>query len=256
MWKYYCDYFPMYLIKTADLDPKDNYIFAYHPHGIMGLGALGTFCGEATGFSEKFPGIRPHLLSLTMNFRFPFTRDFSMAFGACSVDKDSIDYILQKMGPGHSAAIVIGGAAESLEARPDNFKLTLKERKGFVKVALRSGASLVPVFSFGENDVYDQVSNPHGSALRQWQTKMKDLMGFAPPLFHGRGVFQYTFGLLPHRRPIHTVVGAPIKVDKVKSPSPEEIEKFHLLYIKALKELFEKHKNNYGISEDQHLEIC
>lgn len=63
----------------------------------------------------------------------------------------------------------------------------------------------MPVFSFGENDLYDQVSNPPGSPLRQWQTKMKDLMGFAPPLFRGRGVFQYTFGLLPHRRPIHTV---------------------------------------------------
>ena len=50
----------------------------------------------------------------------------------------------------------------------------------------------MPVFSFGENDLYDQVSNPHGSALRQWQTKMKDLMGFAPPLFHGRGIFQYS----------------------------------------------------------------
>ena len=66
-------------------------------------------------------------------------------------------------------------------------------------------ASLAPVFSFGENDLYDQVSNPSGSALRHWQTKVKELMGFAPPLFHGRGVFQYTFGLLPYRRPIHTV---------------------------------------------------
>ena len=51
-------------------------------------------------------------------------------------------------------------------------------------------------------------------------------------------------------------VGAPIKVDKVKNPSPEEIEKFHLQYIKALEGLFEKHKKNYGISEDKHLEIC
>jgi len=45
-------------------------------------------------------------------------------------------------------------------------------------------------------------------------------------------------------------------VDKVKNPSPEEIEKFHLQYCKALEELFEKHKKNYGISEDKHLEIC
>ena len=61
-------------------------------------------------------------------------------------------------------------------------------------------ASLVPVFSFGENDLYDQVSNPTGSSLRQWQTKMKEYTRVAPVLFYGRG-----FGLLPHRRPIHTV---------------------------------------------------
>ena len=61
-------------------------------------------------------------------------------------------------------------------------------------------ASLVPVFSFGENDLYDQVSNPAGSSLRQWQTKMKEYTRVAPVLFYGRG-----FGLLPHRRPIHTV---------------------------------------------------
>ena len=52
------------------------------------------------------------------------------------------------------------------------------------------------------------------------------------------------------------LVGAPIKVDKVTNPSPEQIEKFHLQYVKELEELFEKHKKNYGISEDKHLEIC
>ena len=123
MWKYFCEYFPIRLVKTADLDPEGNYIFGYHPHGIIGLGALGNFCGEATGFSVNFPGIHPHLLTLSVNFRFPFSRDYCMAFGVCSVDKDSIEYILQKMGPGHSVAIVVGGAAESLEARPGNFTL-------------------------------------------------------------------------------------------------------------------------------------
>ena len=56
------------------------------------------------------------------------------------------------------------------------------------------------MFSFGENDLYDQISNPAGSSLRQWQTKMKEYTRVAPVLFYGRG-----FGLLPHRRPIHTV---------------------------------------------------
>ena len=139
MWKYYCEYFPIRLVKTAELDPKENYIFGYHPHGIIGLGALGNFCGEGTGFSENFPGIYPHLLTLSINFRFPISREYCMSTGVCSVDRDSIEYILKEMGPGHSVAIVVGGAAESLEARPGNFKLTLKNRKGFVKLALRNG---------------------------------------------------------------------------------------------------------------------
>jgi len=35
-----------------------------------------------------------------------------------------------------------------------------------VQIALREGAALVPVYSFGETQVYSQVNNPHGSRLR------------------------------------------------------------------------------------------
>lgn len=48
---------------------------------------------------------------------------------------------------------MVGGAAESLSAHPGTADLTLKRRKGFIKLAIRQGADLVPVFSFGENDV-------------------------------------------------------------------------------------------------------
>lgn len=133
VWKYFCDFFPIDLIKTADLDPNENYIFGYHPHGIIGLGAIGNFCGDGTGFSSKFPGITPHLLTLAGNMSFPFTRDYFMSFGVCTVDKASIEYILQRMGKGQAAVIVVGGAAESLDAHPGNFRLTLKNRKGFAK---------------------------------------------------------------------------------------------------------------------------
>lgn len=139
IWKHFCEYFPIQLIKTAELDPRENYIFGSHPHGIMSLGTIGNFGGEGTGFSEKFPGITPHILTLAGNMSFPLTRDYFMSFGVCTVEKDSIEYLLQKMGKGHAVVIVIGGAAESLEAHPGNFNLTLKNRKGFVKIALRNG---------------------------------------------------------------------------------------------------------------------
>lgn len=75
------NYFPASLIKTADLDPNKNYIFGYHPHGIVGAGAMVNFGTEATGFSEKFPGIRPHLLTLEANFRWPWVRGYSLWMG-------------------------------------------------------------------------------------------------------------------------------------------------------------------------------
>ena len=65
--------------------------------------------------------------------------------------------------------------------------------------------ALVPVFSFGENDLYCQVDNPQGSWLRRFQTKFMKIVSFAPVLFHGRGIFQYNFGFLPYRHPVTTV---------------------------------------------------
>ena len=63
----------------------------------------------------------------------------------------------------------------------------------------------MPVFSFGENDIFCQASNPPGSRLRKLQVKVAKYAGFAAPLFYGRGVFNYTFGLVPYRKPITTV---------------------------------------------------
>lgn len=82
---------------------------------------------SATGFSAAFPGIKPHLLTLTTNFNMPFYRDILLALGVCSVSKQSCSNIL-KSGPGSAITIVVGGAAESLKARPGTANLTLRRR--------------------------------------------------------------------------------------------------------------------------------
>ena len=133
-------------------------------------GAFASFATEGTGFSELFPGIKPHLLTLgefsagskchasrhrlipESNFKIPFYRDVLMALGVASVSKQACKNILSQ-GPGSAITIVVGGATESLSAHPGTADLTLKKRFGFVKIAIREGADLVPVFSFGENDV-------------------------------------------------------------------------------------------------------
>eukprot|EP01103_Thecamoeba_quadrilineata_P014272 TRINITY_DN4203_c0_g1_i2.p1 TRINITY_DN4203_c0_g1~~TRINITY_DN4203_c0_g1_i2.p1 ORF type:complete len:168 (+),score=16.16 TRINITY_DN4203_c0_g1_i2:23-505(+) len=75
------NYFPIKVVKTAELSPDRNYIIGYHPHGIIGMGAFTNFATEATGISEVFPGIEFSLLTLAINFRVPFYREYLLSLG-------------------------------------------------------------------------------------------------------------------------------------------------------------------------------
>ncbi|XP_054721576.1 2-acylglycerol O-acyltransferase 1-like [Uloborus diversus] len=246
MWKYFADYFPIKMVKTADLDPNKNYIFGYHPHGIFCYGAFACFGTEATNFSEQYPGITARILTLEGQFMFPFHREHIMCSGVCAASKESIEWNLTREGKGNALVLVVGGAAEALDAHPGSVTLVLKRRKGFVKLALKHGASLVPVFAFGENDIFEQVKNPHGSFLRNIQEKLKVFLGFSTPLIRGRGIFQYSFGVLPYRKPIHVIIGQPIDVEKISEPTQEDVDKLHQLYVDKLTDLFNEHKVKYG----------
>lgn len=69
------------LVKTADLDPRKNYVIGFHPHGVLVAGAFTNFCTYATGFNQLFPGLTSYLLMLPLWFRAPFFRDYIMCAG-------------------------------------------------------------------------------------------------------------------------------------------------------------------------------
>lgn len=39
-------YFPISLVKSCDIPPDRKYVFGYHPHGIIGMGAIANFGTE------------------------------------------------------------------------------------------------------------------------------------------------------------------------------------------------------------------
>lgn len=61
-------------------------------------------------------------------------------------------------------------------------------------------ADLVPVYSFGENELFQQVIFSDGTIGRRMQDLFKKIMGFAPCLFVGE-----RWAVLPYRIPITTV---------------------------------------------------
>ncbi|TRM58786.1 diacylglycerol acyltransferase-domain-containing protein [Schizophyllum amplum] len=213
---------------TADLPADRPYVFGYHPHGV---GALATFATEATGFSAAFPGIKPHLLTLASNFFIPFYRDIILALGICSVSKRSCSNIL-KAGPGMRSPSL-----------------------GFIKVAIQHGADLVPVFSFGENDIYQQMPNERGTTVYTLQKKFQSVFGFTLPLFHGRGLLNYNLGLLPYRRRIVVVCGRPIHVQQCDKPDLAEVMRIQTLYIDELTRIWDTYKNEFAKARTRELSI-
>lgn len=81
LWKYFNDYFPIRLIKTVDLDPRRNYIFCTHPHGVLCTSNIAHFILGYSKASEFFPGLKFHTATLNINFYFPILRDYSLALG-------------------------------------------------------------------------------------------------------------------------------------------------------------------------------
>ncbi|KAJ8971205.1 hypothetical protein NQ314_000807 [Rhamnusium bicolor] len=243
-WRYNRDYFPLRFEKLpwVELDPQKNYLFCSFPHGMLSTGSFNAFGTEFGGFRNFFPHHIPHVVTLSQHYVMPFFRELALALGGISSSAKSIDYVLGIPGGGHVCVLMVGGAAEAYFCKPGSYKLIIKNRKGFVKLALKNGTPLVPVLSFGETDLFDQVE---GSRLRNIQEFLRKLIGLAPVVPIGRGFFQYSFGIIPRRSQVTTVVGKPLDMPKIEEPTNDQIDEYHSKFLKLLAEMFEEQKYNY-----------
>jgi hypothetical protein len=165
IWKHFRDYFPLSLVKTAELDPSQNYIFAVAPHGILSIGAIGNFGTEANDFSKLFPNLTVHLMTLKANFYWPLTREYNLLNGVAVASERAFKWILSNRGVcksrGQVCVVVPGGAEEvgqftfkkktlkfnlffkALNTIHGDYVLMIKRRKGFCRLALETGIIMV-----------------------------------------------------------------------------------------------------------------
>jgi len=236
MWSYIFSYFPVFNINcTMPLDPNKTYIFGAHPHGTLATNrALFGFDIDEL-WHKSFPGIDFRVLTATAALRVPVIRELWMWTHCIDANKSTARRTLER---GTSLLVYPGGEREQMMTVKGANKLFLLSRKGFVKLAIEQAASLVPIYIFGETDLF--THHQWGIGARLWMVRN---LGIALPLISGK------LGLLAYRAPVTAVSGAPIA-----TTTTDDVDEVHARYVQAVRDLFEKHKAEYGC-KDAVLEI-
>lgn len=236
-WAEICaDYFQPRIIRAGKaLDKEETYVMSFHPHGILPLTVMWLqLCQQ---WKKLFPGIYACPLAASAVHQVPLMRDIIQIYGSREVSRHAFESALVNK---QSVILVPGGQAEMIESRSGQKQVRLYiGHKGFLRLAMQHGATVVPVLSFSEGELLDNIRAPR---LQKWFIK-----NFAVPFPH----FPYGryFCPIPRRVPLTIVVGEPMKLKKIRAPSIQEISVLHMKYYASLKDLFERYKDEAGCKD-------
>jgi 1-acyl-sn-glycerol-3-phosphate acyltransferase len=185
---------------------------------------------DSCGFLSKICPVDRRDLAASIVFRIPIYRELCLWWGMVDASRAVAEKQLREK---RSLLILVGGEHEQMHARPGTHKVVLRKRFGFIKLAMKSGCNLVPMYCWGENELFNTSSfllKP-----RMWIQKK---FGVALTFHFG----QYGTPFIPLKKKMTLVYGKPIKVEKNENPSPEEVAKVLEDYVEKFTELFNNSK--------------
>jgi 2-acylglycerol O-acyltransferase 2 len=223
---------------VKDAGKTQRYMFGYHPHGILPLGA--TWAKLLPEWAELFPGINPITMTASIMHQMPILRDMTQWTSSRDITRTGIIKALQARG---SVLVVPGGQAEMLPlcgpvGSGERDMVLMTAHRGFIRIALKYGIDLVPVYNFGETKVLDNVPFPLN--LQRELVRVVRANAILTP---------YGFPLTcPRSLPCTVVVGKPINVRalQVDEPTKQQVDTLARLYYTAVTDIFEGYKQACG----------
>lgn len=209
-------------------------MIVWHPHGFIAYTPsmiMGEWAVAGHPHGREWFG-----LCLPALFKLPWLGEHFTLTNARPVDRASLETLLAS---GATVAIQPGGVREQAATRHDQEQAFFGKKLGFVRQAIKHGTPLMPVYFFGENQMYTRVA---GGA---WITRaIKKATGMVFPVCTG------WLGLpmcwpLPHATALHVRWGRAVPVgDADADPSDERVREVFEAYLAELMRLFDAHAHD------------
>lgn len=210
-------------LKLANNGKK--FIFGMQPHGVISFVSLCSWINAPAEVRNVPTAVASVLLKT------PILKNVMGIYGLTPASGSNMKRVFQK-GVGIKGCIVlyIGGIAELFKTCPTEERLYLKNRKGFIKIALREGVDIVPVYLFGNTSVLNVLKN---SFLENASRKMQMSVTY----FWGKW-----FLPIPRDDKLLYVRGKPLGLPFIPEPTDDDVNKWHGKYCEEVTRLFEMNK--------------
>lgn len=224
------------VIEDVELLQKSHpAIFAFEPHDLL---PVSMSCLNDS--LNAIPGHKCVGCVSSACFVVPLFRHINTWVNACKADRKEIISLLER---GCSPVLCVGGVQEVLNIIKDKeVVLYLRNRLGFVRIAMLQGAPIIPIFAFGLNQCFDYQPTPKSGLFH----RISQRIGFVPMVFYG--VWGLPFGPCKPCDLVN-VVGRPIEVPQMSEPTDEQIREYLDKYIVECVRLFETYKGQYGMGD-------
>jgi len=218
--------FPLHGAEHLEEHPTS--LLLWHPHSLMSVTSVLHNC---YGIQKD---LKTKTVCLNLYHTLPVIKDIARFARTIPADYSAMKQTLEA---GTSVSVMPGGIREMMDTEPNTLRIVLGKRRGVFRLALETGTPLVPVLTYGENELFPQERSSWMDTLNTFLYKW---FRVAVPTTSSTA-FQNWMNLYLHPLdPVPTYIGKPLVVEKKTSPTEEDIANLRTQYIEKLRQLFEE----------------